>query len=87
VRGKVCVISFPNVPTISQHDLNPGLELANPGIIEKVAPLCGIEESCGGTISSVSRLTPIYTIYGQLYATFGLGGRPTGQPQPACWEH
>ena len=27
----------PNIPTISQHDLNPGLKLANPGIIEKVA--------------------------------------------------
>ena len=27
---------------------NPGLELANPGIIEKVAPLYGIEKVCGG---------------------------------------
>jgi hypothetical protein len=57
----------------------PGLELANPGIIEKGAPLCGIEESYGGTISLMSRLTPIYTIYGLLYTTFGLDGRHTGQ--------
>ena len=42
---------IPNVPAINQHDLNPGLELANPGIIEKVALLCEIAESCRGTIS------------------------------------
>ena len=42
------VLPFPNVPAISQHNLNPGLELATPGIIEKVTPLCGIKESCGG---------------------------------------
>jgi hypothetical protein len=39
VRGWVCVISFPNVSAISQHDLDPGLKLANSGIIEKVEPL------------------------------------------------
>ena len=27
----------------------------------------------------MSRLAPIYTIYGLLYTTFGLGGRHTGQ--------
>jgi amino acid transporter len=27
----------------------------------------------------MSRLTPIYTIYGLRYTTFGLGGRHTGQ--------
>jgi hypothetical protein len=43
--GWVCIVSFLNIPTISQHDLNPGLELANPGIITKFAPLYGIEES------------------------------------------
>jgi hypothetical protein len=69
VRGQVCIISFPNVPVISQHDLNSGLELANPGM------LCvGIKESSGGTISLMSRLTPVYTIYGLRYPTFGLAG-------------
>ena len=43
-----CVVSFPNVLAISQHDLNPGLELASLGIIEEVAPLYEIEKSCGG---------------------------------------
>ena len=56
VRGQGCVISFPNVPPISQYGLNPELELASLGIIEKVAPLCGIEESCGGIILFMSRL-------------------------------
>ena len=28
----------------------------------------------------MSHLAPIYTIYGRLYTTFGLGGRHTGQP-------
>jgi len=28
----------------------------------------------------MSRLAPIYTIYGRLYTTFGLGGRHTGWP-------
>ena len=33
----------------------------------------------------MSRLTPIYTIYGRLYTTFGLGERHTGQAgQMAC---
>jgi hypothetical protein len=32
----VCVISFPNVPAINQYDLNPGLELVNPGIIDEL---------------------------------------------------
>jgi hypothetical protein len=32
-------MSFPNVPAVSQHDLDLGLELANLGIIGKVAPL------------------------------------------------
>ena len=41
-------IPFLNISAISQPDFNPGLELANPGIIEKVAPLCRIKESCGG---------------------------------------
>jgi hypothetical protein len=44
----VGVISFLNISAISQHDLNPGLELANPGIIEKAASLRKIKESCGG---------------------------------------
>jgi hypothetical protein len=30
--------------------------------------------------SVMSRLAPIYTIYGRLYTTFGLGGRHTGRP-------
>jgi hypothetical protein len=35
--------------------------------------------------SVMSRLAPIYTIYGRLYTTFGLGGRHTGQAgQMAC---
>jgi hypothetical protein len=58
VRGQGCVISFPNVPLISQYGLNPGLKLANLGIIEKVARLCRIEESCGATISFLSRPVP-----------------------------
>ena len=41
-------IPFLNISAISQHDRNPELELANPGIIEKVTPLCGIKKSCGG---------------------------------------
>ena len=44
----MCVALFPNAPVISEHGLNPGLEVVTPGIIEKVAPLCGIEENCGG---------------------------------------
>ena len=36
LRGQVCVISFPNVPAINQYDLNPGLELVNPGIIDEL---------------------------------------------------
>jgi hypothetical protein len=42
------VIPFSSVSAMSQHDFNLGLELANPGIIEKVASLRGIKESCGG---------------------------------------
>jgi hypothetical protein len=34
----------PKCPVISQHDLNPELEVANPGIIEKAAPRCGTGE-------------------------------------------
>jgi hypothetical protein len=34
-------------------------------------------------ISLMSRLTPIYTIYGLLYTTFGLGGRHTRPGRPA----
>jgi hypothetical protein len=44
----MCVVSFPSLPAISQHNLNPGLKLANLGIIEKVASLCRIKESCSG---------------------------------------
>jgi hypothetical protein len=45
------------------------------------SPLCvGIEESCGRTISLMSRLTPVYTIYGLPYTTFSLCGRHAGQP-------
>jgi hypothetical protein len=43
----VCVVSFLNVPAISEHDLNPELELANAGIVEKVVLLYGIEKSGG----------------------------------------
>ena len=65
VQSQVWVISPPNVPVTSQHDLNLGLKPANPGIIGKVASPCGIE-------------TPIYTIYGLLYTIFGLDRRHTG---------
>jgi hypothetical protein len=44
----MCVISLLNIPIISQHNLNLGLELTNPGIIEKVASLYRIKESYGG---------------------------------------
>jgi hypothetical protein len=33
----------------------------------------------GRAISFMGRLTPIYTIYGLLYTTFGLSVRHTGQ--------
>ena len=42
------VIPFLSISAISQQDFNLGLELANPDIIEKVAPLCGIKEICSG---------------------------------------
>ena len=37
--------------------------------------------------SSMSRLTPIYTIYGLLSTTSGLGVRHTGLGWPDCWDH
>jgi hypothetical protein len=36
-RGQVYVVSVPNIPAISQHNLNPGLEASTPGIIENQA--------------------------------------------------
>jgi hypothetical protein len=46
----------PNVPVISQHDLNPGLELANPGIIEKVAGSVGETGTLFSSSFSVSSI-------------------------------
>lgn len=44
----MCEVSFPNVLRLANMTPDPGLELANVGIIEKVAPLYGIEKRCGG---------------------------------------
>lgn len=38
------VIPFLNISAISQHDFNPGLELANPGIIEKSRLCVGLRK-------------------------------------------
>lgn len=75
----MCVVSFPNILAISLHDLNPGLQLTNPGIIERSQNL-----SCPRNF--INELPePDLTIYGLLYITFGLGvrhqpGRPFGRP-------
>jgi hypothetical protein len=38
-------------------------------------------------VSSMSRMTPIYTIYGLLYTTFGLDVRHHPAVWPSCWAH
>jgi hypothetical protein len=79
MRGQVCVVSFPSIPVISQHNLNRGLKLANVGIIGRICH--------ERAISLMSCQTPIFTIYGLLYTTFGLGVRHTGPAKwPSCWE-
>jgi hypothetical protein len=69
-RDQVYVVSVPSIPVISQHNLNPGLQ---PSTLGKICRECAI--------SLISRLTPIYTIYGLLSTTSGLGVRHRG---PAC---
>ena len=38
-------------------------------------------------VSSMSRMTPIYTIYDLLYTTFSLDVRHHPAVWPSCWEH
>jgi hypothetical protein len=52
------VIPFLNISAISQHDFNPGLELANSGIIESHAFVVGLRKTAAAIRALVDYQVP-----------------------------